>query len=415
MNSMKKNKKISVHKNIIMIGSLVIAMAGVSADDPQDISKSAKEKIQNIKSEAERRRLELLASFSEFQAEVIKNRPGLRLQMPVEPDIKKVSGFKSHGNLPGEPETPLVFAIVKEDVSLKAWHSEDEKIIIDKVQKGEKVEVMLVIQDPDKPDFVKWAMVRKSNESQGYLKLDQLQNSAEDVPDHTKKKEKKYVTVNTGLRMRARPALDGLFLKLVPYDTEVMVDKYSSTKDTVNGITDVWAQITYEGEKGWVFNGFLKPTRLKPEPVVPVVIKPDIKPVKKPTGKFVVPVQGRISSPFGPRIDPVTKKKGSYHRGIDIVAKTGTPIMAAKEGKVITREFNKAYGNYVILDHGDKVYTYYCHQSKFNTVKNAKVNAGDVIGYVGKTGKATGPHLHFEVRVGNDPRDPLTYVDMKKK
>ncbi len=118
----------------------------------------------------------------------------------------------------------------------------------------------------------------------------------------------------------------------------------------------------------------------------------------------------RISSKFNPnRLHPIYKTKRP-HRGVDYAAKTGTPIYAAGDGKVIFRGKQRGYGNVVIVQHGNKYNTLYAHMSKFNRkVRNgSRVKQGQTIGYVGQTGWATGPHLHYEFRVNGVHRNPLT-------
>lgn len=125
---------------------------------------------------------------------------------------------------------------------------------------------------------------------------------------------------------------------------------------------------------------------------------------------FVMPVEGRKTSGFGPRIDPVTGKRGSFHAGIDIACPTGTPIHAAMAGVVKKTMVSKSYGNLMILDHGNDLVTYYAHQSRFAASQGQRVKKGELIGYVGTTGKSTGPHLHFEVRKDGEAMDPAKFV-----
>lgn len=115
------------------------------------------------------------------------------------------------------------------------------------------------------------------------------------------------------------------------------------------------------------------------------------------------PVRGPISSPFGPRM-------GGFHPGIDIAVGTGTPIHAARSGTVIYAAWLGGYGNCVIIDHGGGFSTLYAHQSQLGSVAGEGVSRGEVIGYVGSTGHSTGPHLHFETRVGSTPRNPMLYL-----
>lgn len=115
-----------------------------------------------------------------------------------------------------------------------------------------------------------------------------------------------------------------------------------------------------------------------------------------------------ISDPFGWRIHPITKKR-SLHTGTDIVAPSGTQIHAVGDGVVIMAGWNTAYGNMTIIDHGKGISTLYAHLSVLNVTEGQLVEANQVIGKVGSTGWSTGPHLHFEVRVGGNPTDPLQY------
>ncbi len=123
----------------------------------------------------------------------------------------------------------------------------------------------------------------------------------------------------------------------------------------------------------------------------------------------------RISSGFSRKRFHPKLKKWRAHRGVDYAAPTGTPVKAAGKGKVIFRGVKGGYGNVVILQHGSKYTTLYAHLSKFaKSARNGRrVSQGQVIGYVGKTGLATGPHLHYEFRVNGVHRNPLT-VELPK-
>jgi len=118
----------------------------------------------------------------------------------------------------------------------------------------------------------------------------------------------------------------------------------------------------------------------------------------------------RISSGFSNKRFHPKLKKWRAHRGVDYAAPTGTPVKAAGNGKVIFRGVKGGYGNVVILQHGTKYTTLYAHLSKFaKSAKNGRsVSQGQIIGYVGKSGLATGPHLHYEFRVNGVHRNPLT-------
>jgi len=97
------------------------------------------------------------------------------------------------------------------------------------------------------------------------------------------------------------------------------------------------------------------------------------------------------------------------HKGVDYAAPTGTPIRAAGDGKVVFRGWKSGYGNFVMIQHNKEISTAYGHLSRFAGVRNGeRVHQGQTIGYVGMTGLATGPHLHYEFRVGGKHRNPLT-------
>jgi murein DD-endopeptidase MepM/ murein hydrolase activator NlpD len=117
----------------------------------------------------------------------------------------------------------------------------------------------------------------------------------------------------------------------------------------------------------------------------------------------------RVSSNFNPsRRHPVLNTIRA-HRGVDYAAPSGTPIRAAGDGKVLFRGVQGGYGNTIILQHGGNITTLYGHMSRFGSAREgARVSQGDVIGYVGKSGLATGPHLHYEYRVNGVHRNPRT-------
>jgi murein DD-endopeptidase MepM/ murein hydrolase activator NlpD len=115
------------------------------------------------------------------------------------------------------------------------------------------------------------------------------------------------------------------------------------------------------------------------------------------------------SSGFGWRIDPITGQM-AMHEGIDFVAEKGTPIHAAAAGIVVTAEFNPAYGNMVEIDHGGDLVTRYAHASKLLVKRGQLVKRGDTIAEVGSTGRATGAHLHFEVRVKGVAQNPARFL-----
>ncbi len=121
------------------------------------------------------------------------------------------------------------------------------------------------------------------------------------------------------------------------------------------------------------------------------------------------PASSRVSSGFGRRSSP-TRGASSYHQGIDIAAATGTAIVAAAEGDVVTASYSGSAGNYIMISHGGGVYSLYMHCSQLDVSTGQHVSAGQTIGKVGSTGISTGPHLHFGIRSGGQYLDPSSYV-----
>ncbi len=127
-------------------------------------------------------------------------------------------------------------------------------------------------------------------------------------------------------------------------------------------------------------------------------------------GQFIYPVgKVPIASGFGYRTDPITGEQ-AFHAGVDFAASCGTPIRAAGTGQVLSAGPNGGYGNATIINHGAGLATLYGHQSSIVVSVGQVVEQGQLIGYVGSTGKSTGCHLHFEVRVNGNPVNPLGYL-----
>jgi murein DD-endopeptidase MepM/ murein hydrolase activator NlpD len=124
-----------------------------------------------------------------------------------------------------------------------------------------------------------------------------------------------------------------------------------------------------------------------------------------------MPVEGlRLTSGFGMRWHPVL---GGHrqHKGVDLASPIGTPIHAAADGVVGRADWFSGYGLYVAIEHGGELETRYGHMSRLNVAAGQLVHKGDVIGYVGMTGRTTGPHLHYEVRVAGQAVNPIPYLE----
>lgn len=130
--------------------------------------------------------------------------------------------------------------------------------------------------------------------------------------------------------------------------------------------------------------------------------------------KLMLPTQqpvatGHLGSFFGWRIDPFTGRS-ALHTGLDFQAETGTPILSAAGGVVVTQEFHPTFGNMVEIDHGNDLITRYAHASRVYVKKGDLIKRGQKIAEVGTTGRSTGPHLHFEVLVQGVPQDPQKFL-----
>ena len=123
----------------------------------------------------------------------------------------------------------------------------------------------------------------------------------------------------------------------------------------------------------------------------------------------IKPVNGWITSRFGYRKSPFTGKR-SFHSGLDISNRPGTKIITTADGRVTYAAEKMYFGNLVIIDHGYGKVTKYAHNKKILVKKGQKVKRGDVIALMGNTGKSTGPHLHYEVRINGAPVNPLKYI-----
>lgn len=121
------------------------------------------------------------------------------------------------------------------------------------------------------------------------------------------------------------------------------------------------------------------------------------------------PVVGHITDAFGERLDPFSGE-GAFHTGVDVATDYGAPVHSTADGIVTIAENHAGYGRLVVIDHGFGVTTWYAHLSSFSAIPGTRVKRGEVIGYTGISGRSTGPHVHYEVRVNNAPVNPWRYM-----
>jgi murein DD-endopeptidase MepM/ murein hydrolase activator NlpD len=121
------------------------------------------------------------------------------------------------------------------------------------------------------------------------------------------------------------------------------------------------------------------------------------------------PVLGHITDSFGERLDPFSGE-GAFHTGVDVATDYGAPVHTTADGIVTIAENHAGYGRVVVVDHGFGITTWYAHLSSFSAIAGARVKRGEVVGYTGISGRSTGPHVHYEVRVNNAPVNPWRYM-----
>ena len=126
-------------------------------------------------------------------------------------------------------------------------------------------------------------------------------------------------------------------------------------------------------------------------------------PSRKPVKNY------KLTSKFGLRSDPFGRGRRA-HKGLDMAGPVGTPIYATADGIVGRSQWVRGYGKYIEINHGNNIQTRYGHMSRLNVKANARVKAGDLIGFMGSTGRSTGSHLHYEVRIGGQAVNPVPFM-----
>jgi murein DD-endopeptidase MepM/ murein hydrolase activator NlpD len=141
-----------------------------------------------------------------------------------------------------------------------------------------------------------------------------------------------------------------------------------------------------------------------------------VSPFRSPSSVSIpsrIPVEGvHLTSDFGMRVHPVLGGR-RMHKGIDLAAPVGTPVHATADGLVSRADWFSSYGLYVSIEHGGNIETRYGHMSRLNVAAGQQIHKGDIIGYVGTTGRSTGPHLHDEVRIAGEAVNPVPYLQME--
>jgi murein DD-endopeptidase MepM/ murein hydrolase activator NlpD len=167
---------------------------------------------------------------------------------------------------------------------------------------------------------------------------------------------------------------------------------------------------------GWkqLDNGQLAVAPSAPAASVTLASRPGTIPVFAPTRVAIpsrMPVDGSaLTSSYGMRTHPVLGGR-RQHKGVDLAMPVGTPVYATADGVIGRADWFSSYGLYVAIEHGGNIQTRYGHMSRLNVAAGERVKKGDIIGYVGTTGRSTGPHLHYEVRIAGVAVNPVPYMN----
>ena len=129
---------------------------------------------------------------------------------------------------------------------------------------------------------------------------------------------------------------------------------------------------------------------------------------------MVVPIESNVESPFGMRTHPIENVK-KFHYGVDLTAEEGTKVLCAERGIAKEVSENEEYGKYIVIEHGDNITTLYAHLSNILASVGDEIEAGQMIAESGSTGNVTGPHLHFELKDGDEWLDPEEFMDFPAK
>lgn len=217
------------------------------------------------------------------------------------------------------------------------------------------------------------------------------------------------------------PNQDGIFYKFKKNETlDAVLKRYGVGRDRVKKVNVAFNFNSIKaGDE--IFLPGARPEAIM-EPAAPkkaANTKPDTKAASQQPKKTVAetkasrsfrwPVVGKITSPFGWRRHPITRRN-DFHTGVDIKAPKGRAIVAAKGGTVAYSGWMGGYGKVVVINHDKSQSTLYAHCSTLNVKKGQQIKSGQTIAQVGSTGRTTGAHLHFEVRNGNSPTNPLKYL-----
>ncbi len=405
---------------IVMICTALVSTAFSQGDVGRQSKKNRDMVGKQYRSDKERKEA-ILRKMREFMNEVngrlgsqVRTRVSAPLDVNEATDIKKSEEIYTDKKVP-----PRVFAYINNEVPARD-RAGNSGAAVGKLSFGERVEVLMRTAETESVDgaTAPWYLVRRERGEEGwvfgaYLQGDKpVRIEKKDIaPEKKEAKKEEPVPANRekffayvvadGVNLRAAEGRSADVRGKLSRGERVEVLVQSKGMDTIDGLTRPWFLVKRDDDsEGWVFGAFLQK-----------------KPVEKTqaldsgTGMLAVPAIGRVSSEFGYRVHPVTKKSNSFHSGLDIMAPRGTRVVAAADGVAKIVEFNKnGYGNLIVIEHEKELSTYYAHLETMIVREGQRVSRGEQIGTVDTTGLATGPHLHFEVRKGGTALDPNEFL-----
>jgi uncharacterized protein YgiM (DUF1202 family) len=367
----------------------------------------------------------ILRKMREFIGEIngrLKQGSSTKIDVPI--DIEAVSDIKPTDRIHTSKKVPpREYAYLVDDAAYRA-EGRSGSAALGTCAFGEKVELLLQSEEMETVNGVPgpWLMVRRAGGEEGwifssYLSKEKpgkrIRKEAVPPPVAGAPVEKKsagafyaYVS-DSDVRMRDSGSSGGGVIGRFDFAERLEVLEQSKEMETIGGKKRPWFRVKRsDGSQGWIFGGFLQ----KKAPELSGAAR-DADPPSPGSREFAVPTTGKVSSKFGYRVHPVTKKSQSFHSGIDIFAPKGTKVNATADGVVKTASYNNnGYGNLIILEHEKELSSYYAHLEKILVTPGQRVRKGDLIGTVNSTGMSTGNHLHFEVRRGGKAMDPDEFL-----
>ncbi len=422
---------------IIMILFFAVAVpAALYAESYNQQLKSNRDMVkQQLVSDKEKKEA-ILRKMREFMNDINgRLGPDSKVKIDVPIDLNEVNDIKKTEMIHTSKKVPAkVFAYVLDDIPLRSAGGEKNPAV-GKVSFAEQVEVLVqsdtldAINGKTRP----WFLVRRAGGEEGWVFGGYLQKKKperretvpvlpEKIEDAAVPPDKKVGTISPpevtagkfyayvsdeDVRMRSGGTSGSEIVGKFSFGERLEVLEQSREMENIGGKNRPWFRVRRtDGAEGWIFGGFLqkKPPESKEASAA-------VKGGLPGTGDFAVPTEGKVSSRFGYRVHPVTKKSSSFHSGIDLYAPRGTKVNATAGGIVKTASFNQnGYGNLIIIEHEKDVVSYYGHLEKILVTVGRRVNKGDLIGTVDSTGMSTGNHLHFEIRKGGTALDPEAFL-----